>query len=422
MKNKTKQAEKIKLQDNDYFDFLNGLWTGKKPPFTKAVVIRNTNFSNDGNIGYSNVAVLNVEVKQLEKRKLLKGDIIIERSGGGPKQPVGRVVYFDKKPEDIDYSFSNFTSTIRVKDNNKFDSKFVFYFLHDFYLEGKTDSLQRRTTGIRNLDFNAYKEAVIFPPIYIQEQKAIARILSTIQNAIFSQEELIVELKELKQSMMHHLFTHGTKDEKTKMTEIGKVPESWEIKILDKYLEKTKTEDPTKNSNEEFIYIDVSAVSREFFKIVSHKKLQGKNAPSRARKNIKTGDIIFATVRPTLQRIAIIPEKYNEQICSTGYCVLRPNKELDRDFLFHYLCSDMVLKYVEGLQSGVSYPAIRDGALFEMNIPFSPMEEQIKIGKTLSVIDKKIESTHEKLLNYQSLFKTLLQELMSGNIKTIKSN
>jgi len=414
MENKAKQTEEIELQNNIYFDFLNGLWTGKKPPFTKAIVIRNTNFSNNGNIDYSNIAVLDVEIKQLEKRKLLKGDIIIERSGGGPKQPVGRVVYFDKEPGEIDYSFSNFTSTIRVKDSDKFDSKFVFYFLHNFYLEGKTDSLQRRTTGIRNLDFNAYKENVVFPHFSIQEQKAIAQALTTIQNAITNQEELIAKLKELKQGMMHPLFTKGTKGEKTKMTEIGEIPESWDIKILGNYLEKTKTNDPTKKPNDEFDYIDVSAVSREFFKIISHQKLLGKDVPSRARKNIKTGDILFATVRPTLQRIAVVPEKYNNQICSTGYCVLRPNKELDRDFLFHYLCSDVVLQYVGGLQSGVSYPAIRDGVLFEMNLPFPELGEQKKIGEVLTSIDKKIESTHEKLLIYRDLFKTLLHELMSG--------
>ena len=105
----------ILLENPKYFDFGNGLWTGKKPPFKTVTVIRNTNFTDSGRIDYSNVAVLEVEKKQFDQRKLIKGDIIIERSGGGPKQPVGRVVYFDK---DIgDFSFSNFTSRIRVINN-----------------------------------------------------------------------------------------------------------------------------------------------------------------------------------------------------------------------------------------------------------------------------------------------------------------
>ena len=99
--------EYITLENPNFFDFGNGLWKGKKPPFRKVTVIRNTNFTDSGKIDYSNVAVLDVEEKQFEMRSLRLGDIIIERSGGGPKQPVGRVVFFDNK--NGDYSFSNFT-------------------------------------------------------------------------------------------------------------------------------------------------------------------------------------------------------------------------------------------------------------------------------------------------------------------------
>ncbi|MDZ4204101.1 MAG: restriction endonuclease subunit S [Bacteroidales bacterium] len=119
----------ILLENPKYFDFVNGLWTGKKPPFKTVTVIRNTNFTISGKIDYSNVAVLEVEKKQFDQRKLITGDIVIERSGGGPKQPVGRVVYFDK--DDGDFSFSNFTSRIRVV-NDELDTKFVFYFLMYF--------------------------------------------------------------------------------------------------------------------------------------------------------------------------------------------------------------------------------------------------------------------------------------------------
>jgi type I restriction enzyme S subunit len=69
--------------------FLNGLWKGEKPPFVTVGVIRNTNFSADGSIDDSNIARLEVEQKKFEKRQLKFGDIILEKSGGGPKQPVG---------------------------------------------------------------------------------------------------------------------------------------------------------------------------------------------------------------------------------------------------------------------------------------------------------------------------------------------
>ena len=94
---------------NEIADFKNGLWKGKKEPFKTVKIIRNTNFGKHGELCLDDVAEHPVEVNQLESRKLQKGDIILENSGGGPTQPVGRVVYFDIKDNDV-YSWSNFTS------------------------------------------------------------------------------------------------------------------------------------------------------------------------------------------------------------------------------------------------------------------------------------------------------------------------
>jgi len=92
--------------------FSNGLWKGKKPPFVNVGVIRNTNFTKEGTLDDSDIAYIDVEAKQLEKRRLQFGDIILEKSGGGPRQPVGRVALFDK--QEGDFSFSNFTAALRV--------------------------------------------------------------------------------------------------------------------------------------------------------------------------------------------------------------------------------------------------------------------------------------------------------------------
>ena len=82
---------------------INGLWKGKKPPFVNVGVIRNANFTKDCKLDYSNIAYLEVEAKQYEKRKLQYGDIIVEKSGGSDNQPVGRTILFEKT--EGDYSF-----------------------------------------------------------------------------------------------------------------------------------------------------------------------------------------------------------------------------------------------------------------------------------------------------------------------------
>ena len=152
--------------------FHNGLWKGKKPPYVRVGVIRNTNFAKDGILDDSDIAYLDVEEKQFQKRKLKFGDLILEKSGGGPKQAVGRVVLFDKV--DGDYSFSNFTSAIRVNDQRQLAFHYLHKYLHWIYASGVTESMQSHSTGIRNLDGHAYKGISIAFPSLTEQQRIVA--------------------------------------------------------------------------------------------------------------------------------------------------------------------------------------------------------------------------------------------------------
>ncbi len=106
-----------------------------------------------------------------------------------------------------------------------------------------------------------------------------------------------------------------------------RLPETWTESSIGKAVVKTKQQDPRKKPDDVFLYVDVSSVSNESFKIPSATHTLGSKAPSRARKAIHTDDVLFATVRPTLRRIALVPPEFDGAIASTGYCVLRCDKE-----------------------------------------------------------------------------------------------
>ena len=143
---------------------INGLWKGKKPPFVNVGVIRNANFTKDCKLDYTNIAYLDVEVKQYEKRKLQWGDIIVEKSGGSDNQPVGRAILFERK--DGDYSFSNFTSVLRIYDGYPALPEYLNMFLQTIYQTGITKRMQTQTTGIHNLIFDQFLAIpVLLPPI-----------------------------------------------------------------------------------------------------------------------------------------------------------------------------------------------------------------------------------------------------------------
>lgn len=188
--------------------FSNGLWKGEKEPFVKVGVIRNTNFTKDGTLDDSDIAYLDVEAKKLEKRRLQYGDIILEKSGGGPKQPVGRVVLFDK--QDGIFSFSNFTAALRVREKQELDFRFLHKFLFWKYVSGVTEGMQSNSTGIRNLDGDAYKAiSIAFPPL--PEQQRIVGILDEafdgIATAKANAEKNLQNARALFESHLQSVFT-----------------------------------------------------------------------------------------------------------------------------------------------------------------------------------------------------------------------
>jgi type I restriction enzyme S subunit len=173
----------------DLCNTISGLWTGKKPPFEKATVIRNTNFTKDCNLDLSNVAVLDVETKQLKSRTLLPGDLIIEKSGGGPKQAVGRVVHFNETSGT--YSLSNFTSALRVKDSSEVLPLYLRHFLYFQYTSGETENMQSHSTGIRNLNMHQFLDVRV-PLPSLEKQREIVEVLDKVFSEI---EYLKVNIK-----------------------------------------------------------------------------------------------------------------------------------------------------------------------------------------------------------------------------------
>ena len=146
------------------------------------------------------------------------------------------------------------------------------------------------------------------------------------------------------------------------------------------------------DSNNDFRYIDLTSVDRETRTIRETSVINKSNAPSRAKQIVKHGDIIFGTTRPLLKRICFIPEEYDNQICSTGFCVLRPIPEkLDSKFLMYNLMNKKYYDYIEPLQRGVSYPAVSDKDVkgFKINLP--TLEEQKKIVEKIESLFELIE-------------------------------
>lgn len=134
-------------------DSFPGEW-GNEPTSTNAIkVIRTTNFTNEGRLNLSEVVTREIDSKKVSRKKLKKGDTILERSGGTKDNPVGRVVFFD---EEGDYLFNNFTQVLRPKED--VNPVYLFYTLYNSYNLNKAAmrAMASQTTGIQNLSMSDY--------------------------------------------------------------------------------------------------------------------------------------------------------------------------------------------------------------------------------------------------------------------------
>lgn len=199
-----------------------------------------------------------------------------------------------------------------------------------------------------------------------------------------------------------------------KPTELGDLPAGWEVVQLGEVTLTTETRDPRKKPDKRFRYIDVASVSNETYRVVSPQSLIGCDAPSRARKVVWAGDTIFATVRPYLRNIAQVPSYLDNEICSTGFCIIRANsKRLNPDFLFNVAISNRFVEHIVAQQRGSSYPAVSDKVVFETPIPLPPLDEQRRIARVLNAVQQAIAAQDDLIAAAQEVKRSLMRRLFT---------
>ena len=194
---------------------------------------------------------------------------------------------------------------------------------------------------------------------------------------------------------------------------LGEIPSHWDskpLKYLCTYNDEVLTE--ATSSDTEIQYIDIGSVSAT--EGISHiETMLFKDAPSRARRIVKDGDVIVSTVRTYLEAIAPIDNPPENLIVSTGFAVIRPNKNLYKGYAAYCLRAKGFIKEVVARSVGVSYPAINSSDLVNIAVPSIAYSEQTKIANFLDHETAKIDSLIEKQQQLIELLKEKRQAVIS---------
>ena len=132
------------------------------------------NFTKDFKLDYSNIKYIDVEQRTFDKRHLMNGDLIVEKSGGSDNNPVGRTILYEGE-SDV-FSFSNFTMVLRIKHSNTILSKFLYYYILTIYQKGTMRLMQTQTTGLHNLILDKFLSMPIYIPPLPEQERIVDRI------------------------------------------------------------------------------------------------------------------------------------------------------------------------------------------------------------------------------------------------------
>ena len=183
------------------------------------------------------------------------------------------------------------------------------------------------------------------------------------------------------------------------------------------YVDKCQTWNPKSSGVGSFDYIDLSSVDKDTKSIASIERYECSDAPSRARQLVETDDVLVATVRPNLNGAALVNGAHHGMTASTGYCVLRPDKDkLDSRFLFHWVKTGVFVQRMVDVATGANYPAVSEAKIKASKIPLPPLDEQKRIAGILDAAEALRAKRREALAQLDTLLQSTFLDMFGDPV------
>ena len=375
---------------------LSGEWGVDDDTGNGTPVIRTTNFTYTGKIDYTNVITRAINKKNIAKKFLCKGDIIIEKSGGSDKFPVGRVVFFDG--EENKYLFNNFTGLLRVKDKEKWFPKYVLYSLLSNYNRGGTRKFENKTTGLHNLKIDDYVNKCNIRDVDFNHQKDICNQLDKIDNIICKYKEEQYLLDELVKARFVEMFGDIISNDK-----------NWNSKPLKELCDISRGASPRPISDYlggtiPWIKIGDATIGDSIY-INSTKEHIIKEGVRKSR-FIKKGSLIFANCGVSLGFCRII----NFDGCIHDGWLAFQNIDTSLNKIFLLTTINQMTGYFRKIAPGGTQPNLNTDIVGNYIQVVPPLELQNQFADFVKEVDKSRLEVQKSLEKTQELFDSLMQK------------
>ena len=311
------------------------------------------------------------------------------------------------------------------------DKKFVGYIL-PLSLSKLSEEISR--SAVKNV-LKHHLESLEIPLPLLPTQQKTVKILDTIQSAVEIQEKIIEKTKELKKSLMAELFKYGApscrKGRKLKKTEIGEIPENWEVVRLEEVCDflngyAFKTSDYTNDPND-FVVVRMSNITKDgsFDLSAGRVKYFLKERINEVKQYLlKKNDLVIAMTDMSKEMGIVghtaIVDLDDRYLLNQRVGKIIPNNKVNVFYLHIYTNTPQFIEYIKSTCSGSIQMNTSTSAIKNALLPLPPLPEQREIAETLQTIDQKIEIEQKKKGLYEELFRTMLNKIMSQEVDVEK--
>ncbi|MDR4504073.1 MAG: restriction endonuclease subunit S [Candidatus Scalindua sp.] len=384
-------------------DKITGEWGDEDDVGLGVQVLRTTNFTNTGRISYEKVVKRKISNSLIEKKKLLPGDIIIEKSGGSPNQPVGRVVFFDNNNEL--FLCNNFTAILRPSE--RLVPKYFFYDLFYKHLSQVTLKYQNKTTGIINLQLDRYLDEKINVPSF-DKQKQIVQTLDTADTLLQKRREQLNLLDDYLKSVFFEMFGDPVLNDK-----------KWETTYLDSVIDSIDSGwspvclNTQRRSDEIPVILKLGAVTYCYFNPKNHKVIPA-NIKIEKRVEVKKHELLF-TRKNTKELVAasafIFDCERNLLLPDTIFRLNYKKELVNGIYLWKLFVEEGFRRVIQNLASGSagSMPNISKEKLRKLLIPIPPLQLQNKFASIVEQVEQTKQKMSASLDEMNNHFNALMQ-------------
>lgn len=193
---------------------------------------------------------------------------------------------------------------------------------------------------------------------------------------------------------------------------MNKLPPAWAQVPLASISEEANHRVPS--AGEQITYIDIGSVDRTSKTIVDTQRLLGADTPSRARKQVRSGDTLVSMTRPNLNAVALVPPALDGQIASTGFDVLRPLEGIEPRWIAYLVRTEAFVEAMSSVVQGALYPAVRSKDVRAYRVPLAPSAEQTRIANQLDAVLARVDACRDRLDRIPAILKRFRQSVLAA--------